>query len=77
MVLLFIFGLCLVYFLPLAYMFFKTDSFFVKIISSFVAISSVAIALIIMCVIQNFDIFSDDRFWRFFYINNLHRFTHL
>ena len=71
MVLLIIFGLCLIYFLPLAYMFFKTDSFFVKIISSFVAISSVAVALIIMCVLQNFDIFSDDRFMHFFYINNV------
>lgn len=71
MVLLIIFGLCLIYFLPLAYMFFKTDSFFVKIISSFVAISSVPVALIIMCVLQNFDIFSDDRFMHFFYINNV------
>lgn len=71
MVLLIIYGLCLVYLLPLAYMFFKTDSFFVKIISSFVAISSVAVALIIMCVLQNFDIFSDDRFMHFFYINNV------
>lgn len=71
MVLLIIFGLCLIYFLPLAYMFFKTDSFFVKIISSLVAISSVPVALIIMCVLQNFDIFSDDRFMHFFYINNV------
>lgn len=71
MVLLIIFGLCFIYFLPLAYMFFKTDSFFVKIISSFVAISSVPVALIIMCVLQNFDIFSDDHFMHFFYINNV------
>lgn len=71
MVLLIIFGLCLVYFLPLVYMFFKTDSFFVKIISSFVAISSVPVALIIMCVLQNFGIFSDDHFMHFFYINNV------
>ncbi|TRZ40412.1 hypothetical protein CEQ21_05730 [Niallia circulans] len=72
MVLLIIFGFSLVYFVPLAYMFFKTDSFFVKIISSFVAFSSVPVALIVMCILQNFAIFSDNSFIHFFYINNVY-----